>query len=212
MLNKKRHCVDARVLTSGPEASGRNSATRRGESALPYFKTGVETLEDKCASDLFQRHGPQDLSAGTHSVKFLRHTGVHFRHAVIDGALDFRSDHTNRGNCMKLPNHGRRAVALLYGLLLLTVPAIYGQTPTTGDKNTQSNEPSTAAMVHRPSRANPAGSLAQRHGQRNHHEHDHRVQGELRLELHHNFQILRPRRRSGFRNADLAREPCSPRK
>src|SRR5258708_6313472 len=141
MLNKKRQCVAARVLTSGPEASGRNSATRRGESALPYFKTGVETLEDKCASDLFQRHGPEDLSAGTHSVNFLRHTGVHFRHAVIDGAVGSRSDHTNRGNCMKLPNHGRRAVALLFGLLLLTVPGIYGQTPTTGDKSTQSNEP-----------------------------------------------------------------------
>jgi hypothetical protein len=86
MLNKKRHYVDARVLTSGPEASGRNSATRRAQSALPYFKTGVETLEHKCASDLFQRHGPEDLSAGTHSVNFLRHTGVHFRHAVIHTA------------------------------------------------------------------------------------------------------------------------------
>ena len=42
---------------------------------------------------------------------------------------------------MKLPNHGRRAVALLYGLLLLTVPVIYGQTSTTGDKSTQTNEP-----------------------------------------------------------------------
>jgi hypothetical protein len=44
---------------------------------------------------------------------------------------------------MKLPNHGRRAVALLCGLLLLTVPGIYGQTPGTADKNPPA--PSTAA-------------------------------------------------------------------
>src|SRR5260370_4234936 len=55
----------------------------------------------------------------------------------------FPSDHTNRGNSMKLPNRGRRAVALLYGLLLLTVPGIYGQTPGTADKNPPA--PSTAA-------------------------------------------------------------------
>src|SRR5258708_18249828 len=90
MRNKKRQYAAARVLTSGPEASSRNSATRGGESALPYFKTGVETLEGKCASVSFQRHGPQDLSAGTHSVNFLRHTGVHFRHAIIDGAVGSR--------------------------------------------------------------------------------------------------------------------------
>ena len=113
---------------------------------------------------------------------------------------------------MKLPNHGRRAVALLYGLLLLTVPAIYGQTPTTGDKNTQSNEPARgdgpSASACEPCRLRSLSVMDNGH----HHEHHHRVQGELRLELHHYFEIFRPRRRSGFRNADLAREPCSPRK
>jgi hypothetical protein len=43
---------------------------------------------------------------------------------------------------MTVPNRGKRAVASLYGLLLLTVPGIYGQTAGAGDKTHPA--PSTA--------------------------------------------------------------------
>jgi hypothetical protein len=44
---------------------------------------------------------------------------------------------------MTVPHRGKRAVALLYGLFLLTVSGIYGQTPGAGDKTVPA--PSTTA-------------------------------------------------------------------
>jgi hypothetical protein len=44
---------------------------------------------------------------------------------------------------MTVPNRGRRAVALLYGLVALTVPGVQGQTPAASEQ--KPTAPSTAA-------------------------------------------------------------------
>src|SRR5665647_3445177 len=61
---------------------------------------------------------------------------------ATDGAISSCSDHNNRGNGMTVPNRGRRAVALLYGLLALTAPCLHGQTSGASEKNPPA--PSTA--------------------------------------------------------------------
>ena len=206
-----RQTAAVRALTSGPEASGRNSPTHRVESALRHFRTELKRRRVSarlCSFSITPGVTPRVLI----SVKFVcRHVCL-TAHKLVAGAGSSRSDHTKRGNCMTISSQGRFAVTLLFGFYCLTVAAVYGQTPGASGTNPPARSSDrekvgrggAAPLVDRPAGADPAGPIVQRDGQRARHEHDHDLEDGLRFELHHHVEVIPPGRRHRLRSADYA--------